>query len=163
MSAYIRLATPMIERECLLDALCDVGFGENKVEVHETATTLAGIWGTSQNAAEIIIRKAHLGSASSDLGFVRTPTGYAVLLNDMDRRRFGDAWLRDVHARYEYHARRKEERLAETERRRLEEERRKLVEAQRQAIHEKARKMGYRVEETREGERVRMVLIKRTY
>lgn len=163
MSAYIRLATPMIDRECLLDALCDIGFGENKVEVREAPTELSGTWGTQRNEAEIVIRRAQFGAASSDLGFVRTPTGYSVVMDDMDRRQFGEAWLREVHARYDYHARRKEERLAEAERRRLEEERRKLVEAQRQAIHEKARKMGYRVEETREGEKVRMVLVKRVY
>jgi hypothetical protein len=53
--------------------------------------------------------------------------------------------------------------LAEAERRRVEEERRKLVEAQRQAIHEKAKKMGYRVQETREGDSLRLVLVKRVY
>jgi hypothetical protein len=38
-----------------------------------------------------------------------------------------------------------------------------MVEAQRQAIHEKARSMGYRVEETRQGDKVRLVLVKRVY
>ena len=58
---------------------------------------------------------------------------------------------------------RKLEKLAEEERRRVEEERRKLVEAQRQVIHAKARKMGYRVQESHEGETLRLVLVKRIY
>jgi len=164
MSAYIRLATPMIDRECLLDALADMGFGQGKVEVNASAVPLVGYEGTPRSTtAEVVIRREHVGSASNDLGFVRTPTGFTAIVSDYDRRRFGESWLRDLHARYEHHARRKEERLAAEERRKLEEERRALVEAQRQAIHEKARKMGYRVEETREAEKVRMVLVKRVY
>ncbi|MBL8491926.1 MAG: hypothetical protein JNM82_14185 [Rhodocyclaceae bacterium] len=57
----------------------------------------------------------------------------------------------------------KQERLAAEERRRLDEERQRVVEAQRQAVHERARKMGYSVDETRVGETIRMVLVKRTY
>jgi len=164
MSAYLKLATPMIDQECLLDALADVGFGRKKVEVHEAPTSLVGYEGRARaSAAEIVIRRQHLSPASNDVGFVRTSTGFSLIVSNYDRSRFGQPWLREVNARYEHHARRKEERLAEAERRRLEEERRKLVEAQRQAIHDKARKMGYRVEETREGEKVRMVLVKRVY
>ncbi|MDX1973084.1 MAG: hypothetical protein SFY68_11195 [Candidatus Sumerlaeia bacterium] len=54
-------------------------------------------------------------------------------------------------------------RKAEAERIRMEEERRRLVEAQRLAVHEKAKKMGYQIKETREGETLRLVLVKRTY
>ena len=49
------------------------------------------------------------------------------------------------------------------ERRRVEEERQRVVEAQRQTVHERAKKMGYRVQESRVGETVRLVLVKRTY
>jgi len=41
--------------------------------------------------------------------------------------------------------------------------RQKLVEAQQRAITERAKKMGYRVKETREEEKIRLVLIKRVY
>ena len=38
-----------------------------------------------------------------------------------------------------------------------------LVEAQRQSIHKKAKAMGYRVQETRQGDKLRLVLVKRVY
>jgi exonuclease VII large subunit len=100
---------------------------------------------------------------SNDIGFVRTPTGFSAVISDYDGGRYGETWLRQLNARYEDHLARKQERLAEEERRRAEEERKRLVEAQRQAVHERARKLGYRVEETREGDRLRLVLVKRVY
>jgi hypothetical protein len=57
----------------------------------------------------------------------------------------------------------KEQRLAEEERRRVEDERQKVVEAQRQVVLERAKQMGYQVKETREGTKIRLVLVKRTY
>jgi sulfatase maturation enzyme AslB (radical SAM superfamily) len=43
------------------------------------------------------------------------------------------------------------ERLAAEERQRMEEERKRLVEAQRVAVHEKAKKLGYQIKESRQG------------
>jgi len=164
MSAYITLSTPMIDQECLLDALADLGFGAGKVEVHAQPVPLVGYEGWQrQQLAEIVIRRGHVGQASNDIGFLRTPTGFSAIMSDYDRRRFDATWLKELHGRYQYHLEQKHARLAEEERQRLAEERRKLVEAQRQAIIERARKMGYRVEEKREGDRLRLVLMKRVY
>jgi hypothetical protein len=71
--------------------------------------------------------------------------------------------LSKVSAAYQARSAAKQERLAAEDRRRLEEERRCVVEAQRQAVHERATKMGYRVQETREGDTIRLVLVKRAY
>jgi hypothetical protein len=164
MSAYITLMTPMVDTECLLAALADVGFGQDRVEVHEQPAQLVGYEGLERKQqAELVIRKRHVGSASNDLGFLRTPTGYQLIVSDYDQRSYGTPWLQKVNGRYQEHARLKQERLAEAERQRLEEQRRQLVEAQRQSIHEKARKLGYRVQETREGDKLRLVLVKRVY
>lgn len=164
MSAYITLMTPMIDRECLLDALADVGFGPGKVEVHPEPVALVGYERQRRaEVAEVVIRRQHVGASSNDIGFRSTPTGHQAVVSDYDQARFGEAWLKALHGHYQRHARRKEERLAAEERRRLEEERRRLVEAQRQAIHERARKMGYQVQEAREGDRLRLVLVKRVY
>ncbi len=164
MSAYITLMTPMIDRECVLAALADVGFGASKVEVHDGPVELVSYEGGRRaQGAEIVIRRQHIGPVSNDIGFVRTPTGFSAVISDYDRSLYGEAWLRQLNARYEDHLARRQERLAEEERRRAEEERKKLVEAQRQAVHERARKLGYRVEETREGDRLRLVLVKRVY
>ncbi len=40
------------------------------------------------------------------------------------------------------------------------EERQMWVETQRQAVHERAKKMGFRVQGTREGETIRMILVR---
>lgn len=164
MSAYITLMTPMTDRECLLDALADVGFTAKMVEVHEHPVALVGYESMARRqAAELVVRRSYVGAGSNDIGFLRTPTGFAAIISDYDRNRYGEAWLKQLHVRYVDHEARKQERLAAEERRRLEEERRKLVEAQRRAVHERARKLGYRVEETREGEALRLVLVKRVY
>ena len=164
MSAYITLMTPLMDRECLLAALADLGFGSNKVEVHEEPVNLVGYEASNRTqVANIVIRRQHVGAASNDIGFLATATGYQAFISDFDRSRYGTEWLNRLGASYRSHWSAKQERIAEEERRRLEEERRRLVEAQRQAVHERARKMGYRVKETREGDTIRLVLLKRTY
>jgi hypothetical protein len=153
----------MVDRECLLEALAALGFGQEQVEVHETPAVLNGYGGVRRGTAEVILRKQHLGvGALADIGFQRTATGFHAIV-DQDDRAHGAPWLTQLHAQYAVHFRRRQERLVEAERQRLEEQRRQVVEAQRQAIHEKARKLGYRVQETREGDRLRLVLVKRVY
>ncbi|WPB81716.1 DUF1257 domain-containing protein [Archangium violaceum] len=164
MSAYITLLTPMVDTECLLEALADVSFGRDVVEVHAQPVPLVGFEGQKRaQQAEIVIRKQHVGASSNDLGFLHTPTGYQLVVSDYDQRRYGPQWLQQLNGCYQEHVRNKQERLAEAERQRMEEQRRQAVEAQRQAIHEKAKKLGYRVQETREGEKLRLVLVKRVY
>jgi len=164
MSAYITLATPMTERQSLLDALADLGFTADEVEVHDEPTALVGYEGARRGQkAHIVIRKRHVGRSSNDIGFLATPTGYRAFISDYDQSRYGQAWLAKLANRYQHHHNAMMERMAEEERRRKEEERRALVEAQRQEISEKARKMGYQVQETREGDKIRLVLLRRTY
>lgn len=164
MSAYISLPTPMVDEECLVAALADVGFDRSKIEIHEDPVALVGYEGDRRTQrASIVIRRQHIGSASNDVGFLATPTGYQAFVSGYDHPRFGPRWLSELHQRYQARWTAKEAALAAEERRRVEEERQRLVEAQRLAVHEKARKLGYRVEETREGDSIRLVLVKRTY
>lgn len=164
MSAYITLMTPMTDQECLLAALADLGFDHTKVEVHAEPVNLVGYGGDRRvQAANIVIRRQHVGMASNDVGFLATATGFKAFVSGYDHPRFGSGWLSQLGTRYQSHWTAKEERLAAEERRRLEEERLILVEAQRKAVHERAKKMGYQVKETREGEIIRLVLVKRTY
>lgn len=164
MSAYLTLLTPMTDEESLLAALVDLGFDRSKVEVHATPVQLVGYEGDRRaQTANIVIRRQHVGGASNDVGFLATPTGYQALVSDYDHPRFGTGWLTQLNQRYQIHANAKHERLAAAERRRLEEERQRLVEAQRQLVHQRAKKMGYLVEEKREGDKLRLILVKRTY
>ncbi len=164
MSAYLTLATPMTDRGCLLAALTELGFGAEKVEVHEAPVALAGYRGDARSQkAHLVIRRQHVGASSNDIGFEATPTGYRVHVSDYDRRRYGPQWMARLDAAYQRHDAARRARLAEEERRRLEAERRALVEAQRQAIRARARKLGYRVDERREQGAVRLVLVRRSY
>jgi hypothetical protein len=164
MSAYITLMTPMTDEECLLAALTELGFDGTKVEVHASPVSLVGYMGDRRSqTANIVIRRQHVGSASNDIGFLATSTGYQAFVSGYDHPRFGTGWLAQLHTRYQSHWTTKQERLVAEERRRLEEECQRLVEAQRQAVHEKAKKLGYRVQETREGDKIRLVLVKRVY
>jgi hypothetical protein len=36
--------------------------------------------------AELVVRRRHLGTASNDLGFARTPHGYVPIVSDYDQR-----------------------------------------------------------------------------
>lgn len=164
MSAYIALMTPMTDEECLIAALADVGFDRSKLEVHESPVALTGYQGDRrEQRANLVIRRQHLGQGSNDLGFLASPTGYQAIVSDYDRQRFDRAWLSELHRRYQARWTEKETALAEAERQRAEEVRRRLVEAQRLAVREKAQKLGYQVQETREGDSIRLVLVKRTY
>lgn len=177
MSAFITLATPMIDQECLVQALVDLGFDENKIELHAEPVELIGFDGAGRGrSGHVVIRRWHVGSASNDIGFERTPTGFRAYVSDFDQKNYGRSWMRRLHERYLHHDETKRERLeraaaaeieerrlAEIEERRRENERLRLVEAQRQAVHEKARALGYRVNETRQGDTIRLVLVKRAY
>lgn len=164
MSAYITLMTPMTDEECLIAALTDLGFERGKLEVHQTPVHLAGYVGDRRvQTANVVIRRNYVGAASNDVGFLATPTGYQAFVSGYDHPRFGANWLSKLNQCYEVHFKAKQERLVAEERRRLEEERQKLVEAQRQGVYERAKKMGYQVKESREGDKIRMVLVKRTY
>ncbi len=179
MSAYIKFATPMLDQECLIAALIDIGFKHNVVEVHAEPVALVGYEGNSrEQKAEVVIRREHLGTASNDMGFRRTPTGYTAIISDFDQQRYGPDWLKRLQAKYQDHEQRKMARLAEEarqaveeaarvraelERRRIEEERRRLVETQRRMVTEKAKKLGYTVQEKREADVLRLVLVKRVF
>lgn len=164
MSAYITLMTPMTNQEFILAALTDMGFQRDQIEVHAEPVQLVGYGGERRaQTANIVIRRRHVGTASNDLGLLATPTGYQLQVSDYDRHQYGDDWVRRLHDRYRHHETIAQERLAEAERRRLEDERRQLVEAQRLGVLARAKQLGYQVKETREGDTVRLVLLKRTY
>lgn len=160
MSAYLNLMTPMTDEECLVAAILDQGVPRAAIECFTTPVELRG-WQKGRSA-NIVLRKEYTGDTYNDIGFLRTSLGYNAILSN-DYARFGREWLTRVGSSYQTHFQAKQERVAAAERRRMEDERQRLVEAQRQAVHEKAKKNGYQVKETREGDKIRLVLVKRTY
>lgn len=167
MSAFITMMTPMTDQECLVEALAALGIPRERLEISATPMTLRGYQQGRQ--ANVILRKELTGDVWNDIGFLQTSTGYKAVLSN-DYQRFGTQWLANVGTEYQQQVRLKEARLAELDRQAREREaqqreleRQKLVEAQRQAIEQKAKKLGYMVKESREADKIRLVLVKRTY
>ena len=72
------------DRRLLLAALADLGYAD--VEEGE-ALPLYGYQGDPRpETAEIVVRRCHLGSASNDLGFARTPDGFVPIVSEYDQR-----------------------------------------------------------------------------
>ena len=158
------LMTPMIDQDCLLAALADVGFGADKVEVHASPVALVGYEGSQrQQVANLVVRRRNVGHASNDLGFVSTPTGFAAIISDFDRGQYNADWMGRLNGRYTHHASERQARLDAQAKAEEAARRAALVEAQREAVVARAKKNGYRVTESRVGDQVRLVLVKRSY
>ena len=85
MSKYLVFQDYVLkDRRLLLAALADLGYTE--VEEGE-ALPLYGYQGDRRpETAELVVRRRHLGSASNDLGFARTPAGYVPIVSEYDQR-----------------------------------------------------------------------------
>ncbi len=102
MSAYTSIQTQLVSAVHLQRALQDLGF--TQVELHTTPQAVAGLFseGAAQGA-EVIVRRKHLSGAYGDLGFARDDQGrFQLLVNDMDRTTYGEAWLQRLTQRYAY-------------------------------------------------------------
>ena len=72
------------DRRLLLAALTDIGF---PIVEEGKALPLYGYQGDRRpETAEIVLRRQHVGRASNDLGFARTPDGYVPIVSEFDRR-----------------------------------------------------------------------------
>ncbi len=85
MSKYLTFSEVVFpDRRLLLAALAELGYGE--VEEGE-ALPLYGYRGDRRvETAEIVVRRGHVGQASNDLGFARTPAGYVPIISEYDQR-----------------------------------------------------------------------------
>ena len=103
MSHMTRCKTKLSDQGCLIKALADVGY--NRVEVHEEATNLYGYQGDMrEQKAEVVIRRAQVGSASNDMGFKRAEDGtFEAIISDYDKHRHNQEWLKKVNQRYAFH------------------------------------------------------------
>lgn len=103
MSHFTTLATQLTDADALRAALADVGYAE--VEVHEHAQPLFGYQGDQRrDRAHVIVRRAHVGRLSNDLGFLRQDNGrFLAVISEFDRAKHNEAWLGRVTARHAYH------------------------------------------------------------
>ena len=100
MSKYGVLETQVREQKHLIAALEEMGY---RVEVHPEGAALFGYEGRERpEAANIIIRRQQLDSASNDIGFARIADGrYVARLSEYDQQiGFNQKWLNRVHQVY---------------------------------------------------------------
>jgi hypothetical protein len=103
MSKYLCFNEILLkDRRLLLAALADLGHGE--VEEGE-ALPLFGYQGDRRpETAEIVVRRRHLGAASNDLGFARTPRGHVPIVSEFDQRTLrGGRFLVELRTAYNEH------------------------------------------------------------
>ncbi len=76
--------TAFKDRECLLKALAECGYGT--VEEGESLS-LCGYQGDRRpETAQIVVRRKFIGSASNDLGFQKNDAGYVPVISEYDQR-----------------------------------------------------------------------------
>lgn len=94
MSAFVMGKTSIKDTACLVDALVEMGWKLDQIEVHETPQHLYGYHGDQRpQRCEVIIRRKYVGSASNDLGFMRQEDGtFAVVVSEYDSKKHGTVW-----------------------------------------------------------------------
>ncbi|MGP4009380.1 DUF1257 domain-containing protein [Streptomyces sp. 4N124] len=100
MSHFTRVRTALRDADLLVQALTAVGF--TTVETHDTPQTLYGYLGDARpDRAEVIIRRAHIGRLSNDIGFRRGRDGtFEAVISKFDRSRYDQPWLTKVARAY---------------------------------------------------------------
>jgi len=100
VSHYTRTTTRLSSEIALVAALAAMGFPD--VECHEQPATLYGYRGDARrDRANVIIRRKHIGGASNDVGFARTPDGdFVAIISEFDARHFDANWLRQLAVEY---------------------------------------------------------------
>jgi len=88
ISAYIQGKTSIRDPECLVEALKELGWSSEQIEVHHDAVTLYDYKGKARpEQAEVVIRRKHISGASNDMGFARQADGtFNTIVSQYDRR-----------------------------------------------------------------------------
>jgi len=89
------------DRQCLLTALAALGWEATKIEEGNKVTLVDYVRKPRPETAEIVIRRAHLGHASNDIGFAKTENGYVPIVSDYDQGHvLGGRFLKEVKREY---------------------------------------------------------------
>jgi hypothetical protein len=109
MSEYRKQTTNCKDRECLIDALIEMGYKRENIEIHEEAQQLFDYTGrathyTDKNGdkANVIVRRQHVGGAANDLGFkLNKETGtYEAIISRYDSGKHNSTWLAGLKTNY---------------------------------------------------------------
>lgn len=106
MSRYVTIKTLFKDKTALLTALMETGkWRLSQIEIHTESQHLFGYTGDQRKEkAHIIIRKRHVGSASNDIGFVKTADEtYEAIISEYDSNKYGVKWVGQLKANYAFH------------------------------------------------------------
>lgn len=107
MSHYVECTPGFKDRAALIEALVTVGFERGQIETHEEAVPLYGYRDDQRRErAHVIIRRAHIGPTSNDVGWERLADGtYRAWISEFDgQRRFNAAMQNRIKQEYAYQA-----------------------------------------------------------
>lgn len=105
MSHFIKGKTQYRDRETLVAALCECGFTQEQIRVHETAQHLYGYRGDRRpQKAHVILPRKYVGSSSNDIGFFQEEDGtYTAIISAYDQNRYGKPWQAKLRQEYGKH------------------------------------------------------------
>lgn len=94
MSHYVDIVTEIRDQAALVKALERLGFGPNKVEVHDKPQPLIGYQGDKrEQLAHVILRRRFVGGASNDIGFLKGSDGrYISHISEYDQTYYNSTW-----------------------------------------------------------------------
>ncbi len=100
MSHYSKIATQIVERDSLVQALNELGY--SNIELHDVPQNLYGYQGDLRpETAEVIIRRQFISGESNDIGFKKNSDGnYQAIISEYDQELLGSDWLGQVCQRY---------------------------------------------------------------
>ena len=100
MSKYNRQKSTYNDRDCLVEALHEMGYAD--VEIHDDAVNLIGYHAdTRPEKANVIVRRKHIGTAANDLGFVKEADGtFSCIVSDYDSHKHGAEWMTGLKKAY---------------------------------------------------------------
>lgn len=106
MSQYCTIKTQFKNETALVVALMETGNWErSQIEIHQEPQNLVGFQeDVRDDKAHIIIRRAHVGRNSNDIGFRRTSTGeYEAIISEFDKSKYGEQWNKQLKGNYAFH------------------------------------------------------------
>ena len=107
MSMYCEVKTQFKDQEALVEALMETGkWRADQIEVYIYPKHLFGYHGDERpQVAHVIVRRAHVGRSSNDIGFERLPDGtFQAHISKFDHNKYGSNWVNTLKSNYAFHA-----------------------------------------------------------
>lgn len=109
MSEYRKNTTNCKDRECLIEALVEMGYKREHIEIHDIEQQLFDYRGNktrytdaSGDKANVIVRRQHVGGSANDLGFLfnKTTGTYDAIISEFDSGKHNAKWLAGLKGNY---------------------------------------------------------------